>query len=121
MTRPFLSKQWERKPYHADALARHPPAEETWDGRVRTNGGLTSPASLPRQSAPALAHPAIALAVLLSASASYIVVPAVPRHASSEVTPSLYFVLSLGITAPLNMLVGIPLCIRIARLVLPTR
>lgn len=50
-----------------------------------------------------------ALLMVLSASASYIVVPAVLRYAIPEANPSLYFGLSLGITFPLNLLFGIPL------------
>ncbi len=42
-------------------------------------------------------------------SASYIVVPAVLRYAIPEANPSLYFGLSLGVTFPLNILLGIPL------------
>jgi len=49
------------------------------------------------------------LLMVLSASASYIVVPAVLRYAIPEANPSLYFGLSLGITFPLNILLGIPL------------
>ncbi len=50
-----------------------------------------------------------ALLMVLSASASYIVVPAVLRYAIPEANPSLYFGLSLGVTFPLNILFGIPL------------
>ncbi len=49
------------------------------------------------------------LLMVLSASASYIVVPAILRYAIPEANPSLYFGLSIGITFPLNILVGIPL------------
>lgn len=49
-----------------------------------------------------------ALLMVLSASASYIVVPAVMRQAIPEANPALYCGLSLGITFPLNLLVGIP-------------
>ena len=49
-----------------------------------------------------------ALLMVLSASASYIVVPAVLRYAVPEANPALYFGLSLGITFPLNLIVGIP-------------
>jgi uncharacterized protein len=49
-----------------------------------------------------------ALLMVLSASASYIVVPAVLRYAIPEANPSLYFGLSLGVTFPLNILFGIP-------------
>lgn len=56
-----------------------------------------------------LPAPDAAMLMVLSASASYIVVPAVLRYAVPEANPSLYFGLSLGITFPLNLLVGIPL------------
>lgn len=49
------------------------------------------------------------LLVVLAASASYIAVPAVVRYAIPEANPTLYFSLSLGITFPLNILLGIPL------------
>jgi hypothetical protein len=51
---------------------------------------------------------AVMLAVL-SASASYIVVPAVVRYAIPEANPSIYFTLSLAITFPFNITLGIPL------------
>jgi hypothetical protein len=53
--------------------------------------------------------PDAAMLMVLSASASYIVVPAVLRHAIPEANPSLYLGLSLGVTFPLNILFGIPL------------
>ncbi|MCX7273995.1 MAG: sodium-dependent bicarbonate transport family permease [Burkholderiales bacterium] len=56
-----------------------------------------------------------ALLMVLSASASYIVVPAVLRYAIPEANPSLYFGLSLGVTFPLNILVGIPVYTAVAR------
>ncbi|TFY97302.1 sodium-dependent bicarbonate transport family permease [Ramlibacter rhizophilus] len=59
-----------------------------------------------------------AILMVLSASASYIVVPAVLRQAVPEANPSLYFGLSLGITFPLNLLLGIPLYAWAAKLVL---
>ena len=49
------------------------------------------------------------LLMVLAASASYIAVPAVLRTALPEAKPSLYFGMSLGITFPLNLLIGIPL------------
>ena len=58
------------------------------------------------------------LLMVLAASASYIAVPAVLRHAIPEASPSLYFGLSLGITFPLNILFGIPLYTQVARAVL---
>ncbi|HRK36919.1 MAG TPA: sodium-dependent bicarbonate transport family permease [Burkholderiaceae bacterium] len=54
------------------------------------------------------------LLMVLAASASYIAVPAVVRHAIPEANPSLYFSLSLGITFPLNILLGIPLYTQVA-------
>ena len=51
----------------------------------------------------------VALLMVLSASASYIVVPAVLRYAIPEANPAIYFGLSLGITFPFNILVGLPL------------
>ncbi len=48
------------------------------------------------------------LLMVLSASASYIVVPAVLRYAIPEANPSIYFGLSIGITFPLNIILGIP-------------
>ena len=46
--------------------------------------------------------------MVLAASASYIAVPAVVRYAIPEADPSLYVSLSLGVTFPLNIVVGIP-------------
>jgi hypothetical protein len=60
-----------------------------------------------------------ALLMVLAASASYIAVPAVLRHSMPEATPALYFGMSLGITLPLNLLVGIPAYVAIAHLAIP--
>ncbi len=49
------------------------------------------------------------LLAVLSASASYIVVPAVVRYAIPEAKPSRYFTMALAITFPFNVLLGIPL------------
>ncbi|HZF80222.1 MAG TPA: sodium-dependent bicarbonate transport family permease [Rubrivivax sp.] len=49
------------------------------------------------------------LLMVLAGSASYIAVPAVVRVAIPEANPSLYFGMSLGLTFPFNILVGIPL------------
>ena len=59
-----------------------------------------------------------ALLMVLAASASYIAVPAVLRFAIPEANPSLYFGLSLGLTFPLNILLGIPLYVSVAQAVL---
>ena len=55
------------------------------------------------------------LLMVLSASASYIAVPAVLRYAIPEAQPSIYIGLSLGITFPFNILVGIPLYTHMAQ------
>lgn len=49
------------------------------------------------------------LVAVLAASASYIAVPPAMRLAVPEANPSFYLTLSLGITFPFNVLVGIPL------------
>ena len=49
------------------------------------------------------------LLMVLAASASYIAVPAVVRYAIPEADPSLYVSLSLGLTFPLNIVLGIPI------------
>ncbi len=59
-----------------------------------------------------------ALLMVLAASASYIAVPAVIRHAIPEANPSLYFGMSLGLTFPFNILLGIPLYTTIAQRIL---
>lgn len=55
------------------------------------------------------------LLMVLAASASYIAVPAVLRHAVPEARPALYVGLSLGLTFPFNLIVGIPLYAAVAR------
>lgn len=55
-----------------------------------------------------------ALLMVLAASASCIAVPAVLRYAMPEANPTLYFGLSLGLTFPLNILIGIPVYTHIA-------
>lgn len=54
------------------------------------------------------------LLAVLSASASYIVVPAVIRYAIPEARPSRYFTMSLAVTFPFNVLIGIPLYYSVA-------
>jgi hypothetical protein len=58
------------------------------------------------------------LLMVLASSASYIAVPAVLRHALPEVNPALYMGMSLGITFPFNIILGIPLYAMIAKLAL---
>lgn len=52
---------------------------------------------------------------ILAASASYIAVPAAMRMALPQADPGLYLALSLGITFPFNILLGIPLFGAMAR------
>ncbi len=59
-----------------------------------------------------------ALLMVLAASASYIAVPAVLRTALPEAKPALYFGLSLGLTFPLNIVLGIPLYLSVAQALL---
>lgn len=56
----------------------------------------------------------LALLMTLAASASYIAVPAAMRVALPEANPSIYLTLSLGVTFPFNLTVGIPLYVALA-------
>lgn len=56
------------------------------------------------------------LLMVLSASASYIAVPAALKYALPQANPSLYFGMSLGLTFPINIIIGIPLYTLIAKL-----
>jgi hypothetical protein len=58
---------------------------------------------------------ALLLAVLFG-SASYIAVPAAARLALPQANPGLYVPMSLGITFPFNVVVGIPLYLTVIRL-----
>ncbi|MBZ5736138.1 sodium-dependent bicarbonate transport family permease [Nocardioides sp. TRM66260-LWL] len=51
----------------------------------------------------------LTMLMVLAASGSYIVVPAVVRYAIPEALPSRYLTMALGITFPLNIVLGIPL------------
>lgn len=55
------------------------------------------------------------LLTVLGASASYIAVPAAMRLALPESNPSVYLPMSLAVTFPLNLLVGIPLYHQVLR------
>jgi uncharacterized protein len=59
-----------------------------------------------------------ALLLTLAASASYIAVPAAMRLALPEANPSIYLTLSLGVTFPFNLTLGIPAYVWIARSVI---
>lgn len=56
-----------------------------------------------------------ALLITLAASASYIAVPAAMRLALPEAKPSIYLTLSLGVTFPFNLTLGIPIYIYVAQ------
>ncbi len=57
----------------------------------------------------------VALLMVLSASASYIAVPAAMRVALPEANPSVYLTLSLAVTFPFNLTLGIPLYLAAAQ------
>jgi len=58
----------------------------------------------------------VVLLMVLSASASYIAVPAAMRVALPEANPAIYLTLSLGVTFPFNLTLGIPLYLAMAQL-----
>lgn len=59
----------------------------------------------------------VVLMMTLSASASYIAVPAAMRVALPEANPSVYLTLSLGVTFPFNLTLGIPLYLAVAQII----
>lgn len=61
-----------------------------------------------------LSIPGKVLMMVLAASASYIAVPAAMRLALPQANPAIYVTLSLGVTFPFNVVVGIPVYIAIA-------
>lgn len=56
-----------------------------------------------------------ALMGVLGASSSYIAAPAALRHSVPEASPSIYLGMSLGITFPFNLIIGIPLYVQFAQ------
>ena len=56
----------------------------------------------------------VVLLMTLAASASYIAVPAAMRVALPEANPAIYLTLSLGVTFPFNLTLGIPLYLAVA-------
>ncbi len=58
-----------------------------------------------------------ALLITLAASASYIAVPAAMRIAIPEARPSIYLTLSLGLTFPFNLVLGIPIYVSLASMI----
>ncbi|MFM9022525.1 MAG: sodium-dependent bicarbonate transport family permease [Solirubrobacterales bacterium] len=59
----------------------------------------------------------MALLATLAASASYIAAPAAMRLALPEANPGLSLPLSIGVTFPFNLIVGIPLYLELSKLV----
>ncbi|UWQ18093.1 sodium-dependent bicarbonate transport family permease [Jannaschia sp. M317] len=57
------------------------------------------------------------LFMVLGASASYIAVPAAMRVALPEANPSIYLTLSLGVTFPFNLTLGLPIYLGVARFI----
>jgi len=58
----------------------------------------------------------VVLLMVLAASASYIAVPAAMRVALPEANPAVYLTLSLGVTFPFNLTLGIPLYLALAQM-----
>ena len=58
-----------------------------------------------------------ALLITLAASASYIAVPAAMRLALPEARPAIYLTLSLAITFPFNLAIGLPIYLWLATLI----
>lgn len=59
----------------------------------------------------------VMLMMTLSASASYIAVPAAMRVALPEANPAVYLTLALGVTFPFNLVLGIPIYLAVAQTV----
>ncbi|SEW39205.1 hypothetical protein SAMN04488515_2568 [Cognatiyoonia koreensis] len=59
----------------------------------------------------------IVMLMILAASASYIAVPAAMRVALPKANPAIYLTLSLGVTFPFNLTLGIPIYLAIAQTV----
>jgi hypothetical protein len=57
------------------------------------------------------------LFMVLGASASYIAVPAAMRVALPQANPSIYLTLSLGVTFPFNLTLGLAIYLAVARLI----
>lgn len=59
----------------------------------------------------------LTLLIVLAASGSYIVVPAIARYAIPEALPARYLTMALGVTFPFNIVLGIPLYHSLAAMV----
>ena len=75
------------------------------------------PLPLGRVLALGLSPGGLALMMTLAASASYIAVPAAMRVALPEANPAIYVTLSLGVTFPFNLAIGIPSYVAIAQII----
>lgn len=64
-----------------------------------------------------LSQGGMTLVAVLAASASYIVVPAAMRLSLPQANPAIYVTLSLAVTFPFNLIVGIPLYYAAAQLI----
>ena len=71
--------------------------------------------ALPLAAALGLSVGTTMLFLVLAASASYIAVPAAMRVAVPEADPGIYLTLSLGITFPFNLTLGLPLYLAMAQ------
>jgi len=60
----------------------------------------------------------VVLMMVLAASASYIAVPAAMRVALPQANPAIYLTLSLGVTFPFNLTIGIPLYLAAAQIIM---
>ncbi|MCK0168787.1 sodium-dependent bicarbonate transport family permease [Jannaschia sp. S6380] len=59
----------------------------------------------------------VMLFMVLGASASYIAVPAAMRVALPQANPSIYLTLSLGVTFPFNLTLGLPIYLAVSRMI----
>ncbi|MFM2442933.1 MAG: hypothetical protein RJB09_119, partial [Pseudomonadota bacterium] len=57
--------------------------------------------------------------ITLAASASYIAAPAAMRVALPQAEPAIYLTLSLGVTFPFNLTIGLPLYLMVAQTLRP--
>ena len=108
---------------HGAALVRDQPRQGVVE-RSEIGGHLVDEVVLqrfqyaqPRLGLAPLEPGSAALLMTLAASASYIAVPAAMRLALPEARPSIYLSLSLGVTFPMNLTIGIPAYAAVARLV----
>lgn len=78
---------------------------------------IGAPVGLLAAHAIGLSEGGMTLVAVLAASASYIVVPAAMRLSLPQANPTIYVTLSLAVTFPFNLIVGIPLYHAAAQLI----